>query len=195
MYHKLACNIATACLNRKWITPEKFQWCIYAVEKRINFWIIFLFLITVSVLAEKGIEMLSFFISVTLLRRRIGGWRAPKAWECEFITLATALLAVFVVGPGLERLNFILILFLDGIVLVACFVSKPVYPEQLHLTEIEIKHNNIKKYEILCLILVCQMFSLVLKKEIFILYTMLGMLAAFVALVLKKNKYEKRGIQ
>lgn len=104
MYHRLAQRAADMCVNHEWIPLEQRDWCAYAVEKRINTLSMFVLLALIAVPFGKVIETVVFFGSVTVLRRRIGGWHASAAWSCQLISIASVLLAVFVIGPSIEHL-------------------------------------------------------------------------------------------
>lgn len=192
MYHKLACSIADICCERDWITQERHSWCVYAVERRINTGALCVILLVIAIVTQRLAHVFLFFGSVTTLRRRLGGWHAQDACVCQLISIVSVLVCVFVLGPCVERVSTPLILLSMSVTSFACFIVDPVYPKQLHFTDVDSKANNKRKMIILLLMVVSQVIGVIVGTKIIAVYCQLGMLMAFVSLVAEKHIQKKR---
>jgi accessory gene regulator protein AgrB len=186
MYHKLALKTANACLNRQWISADQFDWCAYAVEKRINYLAMALIIVFIAILTGKIIEIVAFVVSVTALRRRIGGWHAKRTWSCQFLSVIVLLLVISVIGPNIERLDLRIVIAFDTIILLACCITKPIYPPQLYFSDDIIKANNRKKHGILFLMIIIQILSFIVQGPLVMIYSTLGILTSLIALFAQK---------
>lgn len=141
------------------------------------------FLILIAVLAGKSLEIFAFSMSVTALRQRLGGWHAKNAWSCQIVSVFSALFAVFVIGPHMEKLAIWIIILFDIIIFLFGLVLKPVYPPQLHFLDDVIEANNQKKRQVLYIILIAQILSLIFYDRTVMVYSALGISAALSALI------------
>ena len=160
MIHNAAARLARASCERSWIDEENYEWCIYALEKRIS---VLLYIAVVLLWADISgllIEILSFLLPFYLIRRRIGGYHAKSAGACFTLSV---LLVVFVsssVGEITAYLPQIILIFVDASVVITGLLMKPIYPPQAHFTSAEQRANNLRKNILLYIILLMQGISL-----------------------------------
>lgn len=191
MYHKLAQKATIACLRRNWISYEQLDWCLYAIEKRINYAAVFFSFLIIALLSNSIIEIFTFTFCVVALRSRLGGWHAKRSWSCQLVGLISMLISVFVIGPCIEWLNTWYIVPAILIISLTILFTKPIYPAQLHFTERELCANNKRKNcSLLTVVLLQWIGSIILGWRVAI-YGALGMLVSLIALFVEKYARRK----
>jgi accessory gene regulator protein AgrB len=126
------------------------------------------------------------------MRRRIGGWHAASALQCQVFSFLLTTTNVLAFGPILEKAPTpFLGLITIGLSVVALFV-KPIYPAQLHFTDEIKKQNNRKKNHLVLLVILLQIIALANSPR-FLGYFLLGMLDALLGVFAEAQSLRKRG--
>lgn len=185
MFHHLAKNLTEVCLCRNWITQEQTKWCIYVVEKYINILSTCLITGLLAIVLGKPLETLLFTAAFTLLRRRIGGWHAPKAWICQTVGFLVSWIVVFLIGPWLEGQPFKFTVMTSVAVLVVAFAARPLYPAQLRYSLDIVRANNRKKNRYIMVLTFIQALSCLLSKGKILVYLTLGIAVSLLSLYLE----------
>lgn len=160
MIHNAAARLARASCERSWIDEENYEWCIYALEKRIS---LLLYIAVVLLWADISgllIETLSFLLPFYLIRRRIGGYHAKSAGACFTLSVLLVVFVSLSVGEITAYLPQIILIFVDATVVITGLLMKPIYPPQAHFTSAEQRANNLRKNILLYIILLMQGISL-----------------------------------
>ena len=155
MFHHLSNTIADICVSRNWIASERRQWCVYALETKIQAGLLFLVIMGIAILTgvlpQTSVYSLVFF----LLRKRFGGWHAPNEWLCQLISIALVFFMVLLVVPMILNLSLIEIWILNGIAIALAVAIKPVYPLKVHFSyKIVLANQRIKNMLLICIVIV-----------------------------------------
>ena len=143
--HRLSVALSKACLTYGWIVEADLPWCIYTLEKKLIALVFFTIMIPVAAVIGKLAETIIFSVTLLLIRRRIGGWHAPRAWLCQVLSVSIVLITLFMTGPWAARLPPALLYISDGFIMAAALLKKPVCPPQVHFDSAIIQANNQKK--------------------------------------------------
>ena len=124
--HKVSIILTNACISQKWIAEDRKEWCIYAIETKMQAISLFTLLTIISLALDVFLETFTYSWVLYILRRKIGGWHAPTAWLCQIISISMVLSTVFFIGPLFEMLPFPVIWILDGLAFLIALLQKPV---------------------------------------------------------------------
>ena len=194
MIHNAAARLARASCERGWIDEENYEWCIYALEKRIS---LLLYIAVVLLWADISgllIETLSFLLPFYLIRRRIGGYHAKSAGACFTLSVLLVVFVSLSVGEITAYLPQIILIFVDATVVITGLLMKPIYPPQAHFTSAEQRANNLRKNILLYIILLMQGISLCIDDlRIFTGSFCSALFAVFTVIIqITKNKKESQ---
>ena len=194
MIHDISDRLTRLVINNGWVSNDDFEWCSYALEKRIS-QILFLTVVMIwAAVRHLTIEALVFVIVFHSFRRRMGGWHAKHAWVCQLTSLALVILSVGYIGTFFLTINPNIIIVSD--LLLLCYASflKPEYPIQVHFTERETIGNIKKKNLLLLLILFLQCVTWIFLSVDIAVYSFVGLAVAVLSVIVPKIKLE-RGVQ
>ena len=194
MIHNAAVRLARASCERGWIDEENYEWCIYALEKRIS---IFLYIAVVLLWAGISgllIETSSFLLSFYLIRRRIGGCHARSAGVCFTLSILLVVFVSLFVDDIAAYMPQTILILADAAAVITGLLIKPVYPPQAHFTFAEQLANNRRKNVLLCIIILAQCISLCVHDLRVFTGSFCGILfAVFTAIIqITKNKKESQ---
>lgn len=188
MVHKLSCYLTKWFYQHKWIEESNYEWCIYAVEKKL-LQICYLLILSVCFVASKQyLNAFVFMATLYILRCRIGGWHAPYNWLCISLTTIAALIVIYFFAPALMNTNDIFIWVLDILLLVVTFLTDPIYPPQLHFDQEVVSANRRKKNVILIYIVLIQIVSFGFGMEQILIFSFNGMLVSVLLVFIEKFK-------
>ncbi len=194
MIHAAAARLAKVSCERGWIDEENYEWCIYALEKRIS---VFLYIAVVFLWAGISglfIENLSFLLPFYLIRQRIGGCHARSAGVCFALSILLVIFVSSFVSEIAAYLPQVILIFADAAAVITGLLIKPVYPPQVHFTSAEQLANNRRKNVLLYIILFAQCISLYIHDLRIFTGSFCGVLfAVFTAVIqIMKNKRENQ---
>lgn len=193
MMHRLSNELATYCINRRWIDECNHSWCRYAIEKKLGLFLFLVLLFIGAIITTCFIESYTFAIVFYIFRKNMGGWHAKKAWSCQIIGFAIVIIAVRWIGPALEIVNISVIYIFDLALIGYSFILKPAYPAQLHFTQNEVKANIKKKNKILLVLLLFQNVALLILGPLILIYSFIGLTIAVISVIIEKlHKKEER---
>ena len=182
--NNLSESITNACIARGWISEQDKPWCIYAIEQKLLANFLFLFLAVLSVILGKFIETAVFACVFYFLRRRYGGWHAPSAWLCQFISIALMLSVVMLIGPTIAKCPLVILWIVDLSILVIAFLQTPIYPPQVHFDQ-EIKTANNKKKNQILFVVIFMQFCISPFHEGILVYSLLAVLAGILSVYIE----------
>lgn len=177
--------MAAYCVSRNWIDYSKLNWCSYAIERRLETALFAFIVFAFSLITKTYLKSFSFVFTLYFFRSRMGGWHAKHVWSCQLISVGTLIVAVLLVGPILEKMRSLTLLILDILTIVTVFFTKPVYPQQAHFTQSEIKANIKSRNLMLIVLILVQGISLWLAEKTITLYSCLALMFTVMAVLLE----------
>lgn len=87
-------KIASFFVQRNLISPEQYDWAVYALQIRLLQYFAFPFLITVGTILSSLGAVICFLMSFSMLRRKIGGYHASTPLACFWISLLTVTISM-----------------------------------------------------------------------------------------------------
>ena len=194
MIHNAAARLAKASCERGWIDEENYEWCIYALEKRISILLYIAVVLLWAGISGLLIETLSFLLPFYLIRRRIGGCHARSAGACFALSILLVIFVSSLVSEIAAYLPQVILILADAAAVITGLLIKPVYPPQAHFTSAEQLANNRRKNILLCMILLAQCTSLCTRDLRMFTGSFCGVLFAVSTAVIqiKKNKRENQ---
>lgn len=190
--YRLSIRIAEACVKRNWIKAIDIDWCIYAVETKLLFFAFVTLGGMITWLLGVLIEASIFVFVFCLLRSHMGGWHAPFSWLCQTISLSLVLLCTLILGPAVQMLCQEVMLGMNIIALIIAYITKPVFPVQMHATEDVYIENAKIKNRILLLIFCMQVISSHFT-QVFVIYSFLGILFCIIFIIIFNFIIKKAG--
>ena len=190
--HQLSICIAEACVKRNWIKAIDMDWCIYAVEAKLLFCAFLTLTGIITWLLGALVEASIFVFVFCLLRSHMGGWHAPFAWLCQTISLSLVLLCTLILGPAIRMLRQEVLWGINIFALIIAYITKPVFPVQMHATEDVLIENTKIKNRILLLIFCVQVISFRFT-QVFVIYSFLGTLFCVISIIIYNLICKKPG--
>ena len=190
--HQLSIRIAEACVKRQWIKAIDMDWCIYAVETKLLFCTFLTLAGIITWLLGVLVETSIFVFAFCLLRSHMGGWHAPFAWLCQTISLSLVLLCTLILGPEIRMLRQEVLWGINIFALIIAYITKPVFPVQMHATEDVLIENTKIKNRILLLIFCVQVISFRFT-QVFVIYSFLGTLFCVISIIIYNLICKKPG--
>lgn len=190
--HQLSICIAEACVKRNWIKAIDMDWCIYAVETKLLFCAFLTLTGIITWLLGALVEASIFVFVFCLLRSHMGGWHAPFAWLCQTISLSLVLLCTLILGPEIRMLRQEVLWGINIFALIIAYITKPVFPVQMHATEDVLIENTKIKNRILLLIFCVQVISFRFT-QVFVIYSFLGTLFCVISIIIYNLICKKPG--
>ena len=190
--HQLSIRIAEACVKRQWIKAVDMDWCIYAVETKLLFCAFLTLAGMITWLLGVLVEASIFVFVFCLLRSHMGGWHAPFAWLCQTISLSLVLLCTLILGPEIRMLRQEVLWGINIFALIIAYITKPVFPVQMHATEDVLIENTKIKNRILLLIFCVQVISFRFT-QVFVIYSFLGTLFCVISIIIYNLICKKPG--
>lgn len=190
--HQLSICIAEACVKRNWIKAIDMDWCIYAVETKLLFCAFLTLAGIITWLLGALVEASIFVFVFCLLRSHMGGWHAPFAWLCQTISLSLVLLCTLILGPEIRMLRQEVLWGINIFALIIAYITKPVFPVQMHATEDVLIENTKIKNRILLLIFCVQVISFRFT-QVFVIYSFLGTLFCVISIIIYNLICKKPG--
>lgn len=190
--HQLSIRIAEACIKRNWIKAIDKDWCIYTVETKLLFCAFLILAGIITWLLGVLVEASIFIFVFCLLRSHMGGWHAPFAWLCQTISLSLVLLCTLILGPAIRMLRQEVLWGINIFALIIAYITKPVFPVQMHATEDVLIENTKIKNRILLLIFCVQVISFRFT-QVFVIYSFLGTLFCVISIIIYNLICKKPG--
>ena len=190
--HQLSIRIAEACVKRQWIKAVDVDWCIYAVETKLLFCAFLTLAGMITWLLGVLVEASIFVFVFCLLRSHMGGWHAPFAWLCQIISLSLILFCTLILGPAIHMLCQETLWGINIFALIIAFITKPVFPVQMHATEDVLIENAKIKNCILLLIFCIQVISFQFT-QVLVIYSFLGILFCVISIIVNNLICKKPG--
>lgn len=142
----LAHKITLLAIRRRWLQADQYEWCMYTLVKCTGTILFFSVVVMASLLLRRFRETIVFVLVAYLLRRRIGGYHAKTALQCQLMSFGITGFNTMIICPTIRHIVPVdLILFISLSIAVVLLVTKPTYPEQLHFTEKIKEKNNTRK--------------------------------------------------
>lgn len=179
MHHKMATKIVDFFTNRNLIGEDNIDWCIYFVETRIFSYAVLLLFFLLLLPVASPLEILALLLSVSLIRRRSGGYHCKTERRCFFFSLFAVMVgtffACFLEGKYVSQL--LLLLF------SVCAISTgPVNQPELHLSREEYLENA-RRLWAMTILLACIAVIMVLMQIDIASYCVTGLLIAAISVV------------
>lgn len=187
MIHKSAESLADIFCNRGWIKEELQPWCIYALEKWLMVLLFFSIVLLWTLLSGLYVETTAFLIPFYLLRRRMGGYHAKRAYTCFFISISVVIIVSLFIGTWLLPFPIWIIIIADSTVVGTAIILRPAYPLQAHFTTSEEEANIQKKNDLLVLLYAFQLCSAFFGKRI-LAYSFCGIASCVTTVIIQKQK-------
>ena len=97
----VAINITDYLIEKQLLNPDKKEWCVYWVQKKILSLISYLIFFAIAMYNHNAAETLVFVTSFMLLRKRTGGYHA-NSWQ---ICILLSSLLVFIMPYGVDLIS------------------------------------------------------------------------------------------
>lgn len=186
MIHSLANRITIVAVKKELISSEKFNQCVYCLEKSFLKLSFALGLLILAIITECHIEIICFLLGFLPLRSTLGGWHAKHAWMCMLLSILTIYFICCALRAYVYSTANIVIVLLMPIVLLTASTAKPIYPKQLHFNTQVQKANTCRKNRLLLILSAIQVFCLVTHHVHPIAYLNLGIGVALVTLLIEQ---------
>ena len=188
MIRKSAVWLSDVFCKRGWIELDSYDWCVYALEKRLGLLLLVVFLSLWMIISRLYIETMAFLVPLYLLRRRIGGWHAKSEVVCFSLSAGSAILSSSLLGRALSVLPPLFLLTLDAITMLFAIFLQPEYPSQLYFSEGEKAENGRIKNDLLFHLFLIQCFSLVSLDNRFLAHSFCAVFICVVSVLIQKQK-------
>ena len=185
MLHSFATNAATAALNRKLISEDRFEWCVYCLEKLFMKLVFALGLTLLAIITKRYVEIIAFLAGFLPMRSKLGGWHAKRAWVCQVISLFLIFLLCCVLPVYIYRIPKSVAAIGTLGALVVAFVVKPIYPPQLHFNDQVREANFRKKNGIVLIMALVQVIFIITDKVHSASYLTMGVLVSLASLLIE----------
>lgn len=171
-------------ISREWIDAKDQDWCVYALETKLLAAIFFSAIAILTwifgVLPQAAIFTVCFYF----LRKRIGGYHAPRAWVCQLVSLGMVLCVTLLIGPALERILFSIVILVNVFTMIVSIATRPVYPPQTHFDG-EVVAANYRKKNILILVIAAVQLGFGFYYPSVVIYTFLAVLTGLVSVYIE----------
>lgn len=185
MLHSFAAKTATAALDRKLIREDRYEWCVYCLEK-LFMKLVFAFWLTLfAVITKRYVEIIAFLAGVLPMRAKLGGWHAKRAWVCQVISLFLIFLLCCVLPVYIYCIPKSVAAIGTLGALGVAFAVKPIYPPQLHFNHQVREANHHKKNGIVLIIAIVQVLFIVMNKILIASYLTMGVLVSLASLLIE----------
>lgn len=191
MIHNVAAKIAKASCERAWIGEDDFEWCVYALEKRISILLYMTVVLLWIVVSGRLVDTLSFLLPFYLMRRRIGGCHVNSAGVCFTLSVLLVILASIFASKAAVYLPQNILIFADAAAFFTGLLVKPSYPPQAHFTQDERLANKCRKNILLCMILAAQCISLCIHDVRIFTCSFCGVSLAVVTAIIQTSKNKR----
>lgn len=193
MLHSFATKAATAALNRKLICVDRFEWCVYCLEKLLLKLVFAFWLTLLAVITKRYVEIITFLAGFLPMRSKLGGWHAKRAWVCQMISLFLIFLLCCILPVHIYRIpKSVAAIGTLGTLGIALAV-KPVYSPQLHFNDQVREANFRKKNRIVLIIAIVQVVFIIADKVHSASYLTIGVLVSLASLLIEYN-IERGGV-
>lgn len=186
MVDRLSRHLATLCASRNIIDQQYVPHLQYKAEIVLRSSLFSLFLILIAFLLQKPLEVFTYSLTIYLVRRRMGGWHAPKPWICQLLSVGIVLLMTLLVGSLFTKIPRNIFFFPCLALDILSFFLSPAYPSQLHLTVQEEKANNKRKNAVLAFVALIQILAFLSWDYRIVIYTFLGLATTVITVLLEK---------
>lgn len=192
MIRKSAERLSDVCCEHGWIDDEYWDWCVYALEKRISLLLFFSAVALWIIVSGLYVETAAFFVPFYLLRRRIGGWHAKSASACFFISIAFVIIVSSFLGAWAMFLPIWSLIAMDIAAVIFAIILRPEYPPQVNFSAQETDANYQRKNCLLLLIFVFQILSYILLDVRILAHSLCGVGLCVIAVLIQKQKGRQR---
>lgn len=194
MLHSFATKAATAALNRKLISEDRFEWCVYCLEKLLLKLVFVFWLTLLAVITKRYVEISAFLAGFLPMRSKLGGWHAKRAWLCQVISLFLIFLLCCVLPVYIYRIPKSVVAIGTLGALGVAFAAKPIYPPQLHFDDQVREANFHKKNGIVLMMALVQVIFIITDKVHNASYLTMGVLVSMASLLIEYTlQYFKEG--
>lgn len=194
MLHSLATKTATAALDRKLISEDRYEWCVYCLEKLFVKLVFAFWLTLLAIITKRYAEIIAFLAGFLPMRSKLGGWHAKRAWVCQVISLFLIFLLCCVLPVYICRIPKSVVAIGTLGALVVAFVAKPSYPPQLHFNDQVREANFHKKNGIVLIMALVQVIFIIMDKVHSASYLTMGVLVSLASLLIEYTlQYFKEG--
>jgi len=188
MVHILAIRLSDYLVKRGWMEKERYNWCVYALEKRLGLLILLSFSTIWMILSRLYFETLSFLVPLYLLRRRIGGWHAKNTFLCFGLSFGIVILSSSLLGRLISELPPFGLLTIDAIMILFALCLQPEYPPQLSFSVEEKAENCRIKNRLIVFVFLLQCSSLVFFDSRVLAHSLCAVIICVIAVLLQKQK-------
>lgn len=193
MLHSFATKVAMMSLNRKLIRYDRFEWCVYCLEKLFLKLIFAFWLTLLAITTKRYIEIIAFLAGFLPMRSKLGGWHAKRVWVCQVISLLLIFLLCCVLPVYIYRIpKSVAAIGALGALGIA-FAAKPVYSPQLHFNDQVREANYCKKNKVMVIITVIQVIFMITNKAYIVCYLTIGVLVSLASLLIEHIIQAQKG--
>lgn len=141
MVHGMAISVASFFVRKKYISDKLYDWCVYAVERRIQKLLVLIAILIIAGFTHTVLESLIFYVGFILFRKRMGGYHASSSMRCLVISVLLIQAGVKGFQPILEPYaHFWGICFGIIVISIVLFVPPANHPN-MHMTPEEVQAN------------------------------------------------------
>ena len=141
MVHDMAISVASFFVRKQYISDKLYDWCVYAVERRIQKALVFIAILLIGAFTHTVGESLIFYVGFILFRKRMGGYHASSPAKCLIISVLLIQAGVKFLQPILEPYAYIWGSCFGIVVIAVVLLVRPANHPNMHMTPEEVQAN------------------------------------------------------
>ena len=102
MVHGMAISVASFFVRKQYISDKLYDWCVYAVERRIQKLLVLGLILAVAFFTDTVVESFIFYVGFISFRKRMGGYHAATPIACGIESILLVQAGVWLLQPALE---------------------------------------------------------------------------------------------
>lgn len=147
---KTAKRIASFFLKKEIITQEKYEWCVYSIERRLCRTISISILLVIGCMISSAWNVLGFMAGCMLLRRYTSGFHAKTYLGCLLGSMLVLIVSVSIIVPRLSQVSSMILLIVSSAVIIKL---APFNHPNMNFSKEELNVNRVRGRK--CLFFLC----------------------------------------
>lgn len=195
MMHEASVLLTEYFISRQWIEAKDQDWCVYAVETKLLAAVFFSVIAILTWILGVLPQAMIFTICFYFLRKRMGGYHAPRAWVCQLVSVGIVLCITLLIGPALAQIQFFVVILVNIFTMIVSIATRPIYPPQTHFDG-KVVAANYRKKNILIFVIAAVQFGFSFCYSSVVIYTFLavltGLVSVYIELIRQKIEEDKK---
>lgn len=141
MVHGMAISVASFFVRKQYISDKLYDWCVYAVERRIQKLLVLGLILAVAFFTDTVVESFIFYVGFISFRKRMGGYHAATPIACGIESILLVQAGVWLLQPALESYARSLGVCFGIVVIAVVLLVRPANHPNMHMTPEEVQAN------------------------------------------------------